>query len=492
MKIDDKLIKDSAKNKIKGFAAKFPDIQYNSILLMEIIKIEDYDKLIKNLENIFSELDSIDYLKIQKAEEMLKNQNKQIFRDKKVVLPFISHSKFRGKIPPDNRVFLDLGTNVDHVQISVHNFSPSYILFDLRCLLNQQVSEKLNSIINGIPKSILEKRTNLKGDYNEQISPERLKEKKISDLKYLIKKEMIDIFSNYFKGKFMTNSLEKKDYSIVPGIDIFSLDFPLNNVEKWCETNKNLFNMFSIVFSADTAFQFERYLFFKEDRSLRDNLNYLIFARSYQSIAEKSKKTKEQQKIDEINPENLNIVNGLIKCPFSLLAVEREVDSQVTSINKINSIIEEEMRNLKNEDIKSLLEKTETIFRGKFEFERFKIETNSYVQNLSFCQFFSLNNQNEFFDILKTTMKVKLELIENITLKYSKQAQANLELKNMDYNRKYQNTILGLTVVVGFFTFIQVLGLLNGVDLSPFILILNNFAGPIFIILLLTFFLILI
>ncbi|WP_321422677.1 hypothetical protein [uncultured Methanobacterium sp.] len=128
MKIDDKLIKNSAVNKIKGFTAKFPDIQYNSILLMEIIKIEDYDKLIKNLETIFSELDPIDYLKIQKVEEMLNNQNKQIFRDKKVVLPFISHSKFRGKIPPVNRVFLDLGTNVDHVQISVHNFSPSYIV----------------------------------------------------------------------------------------------------------------------------------------------------------------------------------------------------------------------------------------------------------------------------------------------------------------------------------------------------------------------------
>ncbi len=364
-------------------------------------------------------------------------------------------------------------------------------LFDLRCLLNQEVSEKLNSIINGIPKSILEKRTNLKGDYNEQISPDRLKEKKITDLRYLIKKEMIDIFSNYFKGKFMTNSLEKKDYSIVPGIDIFSLDFPINNVEKWCETKKNLFSMFSIVFSADTAFQFERYLFFKEDRSLRDDLNYLIFARSYQAIAEKSKKTKEQQKIAEINPENVNIINGLIKCPFSLLAVEREVDSQITSINRINSIIEEEMRNLKNEDIKSLLEKTEIIFRGKFEFERFKIETNSYVQNLSFCQFFSLNKQNEFFDILKTTMKVKLELIENITLKYSKQAQANLELKNMDYTRKSQEKIFWLTVVVGIFTFIQVLGLLKGVDLSQFIL-LHNLTAPFVIILLLIFSIILI
>lgn len=456
-------------------ASKFTNIEYNSILLMEIIKIEDYEQLIEDLKDLFLNLDSMDYLRVQKAEELIKNQNKQIFRDSHVILPFISHSKFIGSILPSNRVFFDLGDHVDHVQISIHNFSPSYILLDLRCLLNQEVSNRLNLIINGVYQPIVKQQTNSKGTYKEYINSERLKEEEISDLRYLIKKEMIEFFVDHFDGKFMESSIEKNDYSIVPSIDIFSLDFPIDNLEEWCKTNEKLFNMFSIIFSASRTFQYERYLFFKEDRSTKNNLNYLIFARNFETKEEKSKKTEEQQKNSELNPENVNIINGLIRCPFSLIAVEREVECEVSSINEINNIVLKEMSNLKKEDIKDLLKRRETMFKGIFEFERFKMETVSYLNNISFCDFVSLKNSQKFFDILKKSITTKLEFIEIITLKYSKQSQSNLELKNIDYNRKSQKRIFWLTVVVGFLTFIQVLGLLKSTNLSSFLPILNIF-----------------
>lgn len=440
----------------------YPEMGYNSIILMEIIQMEDFDKLIDSLKNIFSDLDAVDYLKILESEDMIKNQNKQMFRDFDVVLPkylpFINDPRI--KALPMNRVFLNLGDYVDSIQIIIRNISPSYILLDLRCLLNQKASDDLNDILNKNHVTISKTISNSKGSYKEYVSAERVKENEINDLRYSIKKELIKFFSNHFEGIFIKNSIVKEDYSLVSSIDIFSLDFAVNDSKKWFQNNEELLGLFSIIFSSDRSFKHGRYLLFKENKSKNKYLNHVIFARNTETSEEKSQKTKEQLEREKKQKTNVNIINELINCSFALIATDRQTELQELSINKINENLSVEMSNLDKFEIKELLKERETLLKKIFEFERFKTEIISNLDNFEFCDFVSIEDSEiKFFIQLKNYIITKLNFLENITQKYSKYSQSNLDLKNIEYNQKSQERILWLTIVVGVLTFIQVLGI---------------------------------
>ncbi|MDP1552832.1 MAG: hypothetical protein Q8M06_07445 [Methanobacteriaceae archaeon] len=449
---------------------------------MEIVKIEDFDKLLESIQTIFSDLDPIDYLKILKAEDMIKNQNKQMFRDFSAYLPFINDPRI--KAIPMNRVFLDLCDYVDSIQIIIRNISPSYILLDLRCLLNPKASEELNSILNKKRGSIKKTCTNSKGDYNEYISAERAKEQEITYLRYLIKEQLIKFFSEHFEGHLIKKAIEKNDFSIVPSIDVFSLNLPTNDLKKWCENNTELLGLFSIIFSSDRSFNHNRYLLFKENKSKYSYLNHLIFTRITETNEEKSQKTKEELKREKIQKPNVNILNGLKKCSFAVIAIDRQTELEESSITKINEDLSVEMSNLEKFEIKELLKKRETLLKKIFEFERFKTEIISNLDNFEFCDFFSIEDSEiKFFTQLKNFIITKLDFLENITQKYSKYSQSNLDLKNIEYTQKSQERIFWLTIIVGVLTFIQVLSIFKGsifTSFSPFLstILFTSFISP--------------
>lgn len=440
--------KDKKKNE-KCFHPSKERIEYNSVIITEIIRIDDFDKLINGLKDLYDNVDALDYRSIEEAERMINSQKNRLFKGgEAIILPFITNTKLG--IVTWWRVNKDLGEYIDHLKIIIQGISPSNIILQVHALLNPKASDDLNEIIYRMHKTKSVPVKTTRGDYTSIHSPQKIKKDEISKLRNTIKNEITDFLSNYIKGYFINFEFE---YSVVPSIDTFCFNFPKDPKEliKWGSYNKHFINCFSTNVSEMNSFRMDNYLFLNEEDSENKIVNQLIFANPVDSTPELLLKVR--------------IVEELTHCSFGLLAIKRWIELQEYLVGKLNDIITSEINYLETNTIDNLLKKREVLYKEIFSFERFKIEIEKYIDLIDFCNFNSINGIN-LFENLKGDIKDRIELIDNLIHIYFKQSDSILNLKNIDYNAGIQNKILILTVIVAGMTLIQVYGVIRTSDMD--------------------------
>lgn len=425
-------------------------IRYQSFILLEIIPREKFKQLINGLNKLY--IDAPPSCKSRlNYEKILSNSHTNFFQWHASYLPFIAHSKLKGKVLSSDCVFHELGKNIDYIHISIYKVLPSVAVLQIHIILNDKVSKHINDIIYKYHKEIRESIETPEGNYTEIYGPEIQKATEIYQFRKNLHKEAIDLLSNYFKGYFF--ELLENDVSVVPSIDLFSLDYPEKDDEilKWGDENRGFFQCFNTFISSLTSFKFKNYLLCFEMRSDDKFSNYIIFAN--RKIVDNQYSTIDSAIEGEIN-----------YCPFGLIAIQRWVRIQENIIMQLNSIISEGILKIQEKKFSEAIEDRREIQKNIFPFERFKAEYEGYGFVPNKCAFKSLKSKDkeqiDLFYGLKENINASIKVIDNLINDFTKQYEVVLNLKNLEFSKKMQDSILVLTIFIIILTLIQIMPLI--------------------------------
>jgi len=451
-------------------------IKYHSFILLEIFPLEKINLLIDGLCSLYSDVPVID-TSIDKMKVILSNSSTELFQYRTLPLPKISDINFKDKILPIG-VFYNLGDNIDSYEIRISAIMPSLVVMQIHVHLNEDISAKLNEILYKYHKSIDEKSitTTLNDAFFEYSGiPKKddsptlvitntksagiIKSEEIYDFRTALRSEAINFLSNFFKGYFFELT-EKEGSSVVPYIDLFSLDYVINKEEisNWIMENTGFFSCFR----THSSFTYMNYLLCPESRShyLSDYSirtgkfsNYLLFANR-----------KNIQEFGILKNIDDTIEKRINSYSFELFAISRWLKIQERHVGNFNNRISAEFTNIHKNKLELSIDTRKEIFKDIFQFQRFKAEYQLYDFYDQGVDFYSIANNPEtkYFDKLKNDIDGRINDIDQLISIFTKNSDNILNLKNIEYNKNIQNNTRNLTYALLFLAVVQILILIFG------------------------------
>ena len=424
-------------------------MKYHSFILLDIIPLEKKRGLIEGLYRLYAgappNLQSrLDFKK------MLSESHSELFRGGFINLPYITTDKLKGKILSHNRVFHDIGSNIRTYQIGINKVMPSTLVLQVQVYLDFKPSKKINKIIYKYHKETKKSVETPEGKHERIYPLEKQKESEVYAFRKGLHKEAVKFLSQYFKGYFFESS--NADFSAIPTIDLFSLEYPPNEngISEWIRKNRGFLSCLSAVPAPYGFFKYENYLlctWSKEDTKFQ---NYSIFA---------NRKTTGTSMYPDIDIAIEEVINY---CSFDSVAIIRWVTMQQEVVASLNNAVSEETWNIDKKFDKTI-KKAKSIFKETFLFNRFVSEFKIYDPLQDRFHFKNIRDERypggevEFFKDLKKEIESRLRIINQIIYGLNIQYQTIFNLKNVEFNNKIQKAVVVLTVVVVILTTAQII-----------------------------------
>jgi len=432
------------------------NIKYHSFILLELVPLEKTEQLIFGLDKLYADA-SLSQKSRLNYKKHLSDCHSKLFQRFIFNLPYIVTSNPKGKgesFSPDS-IFYDLGDNIQSIYISIYKVMPSSVLLRFQVCLNSKISEKINDLIYQYHEEIRESIKTPKGEYITVYDPEIKKETEIYQLRKDLHKEAVGFLKNYFNGYFF--ELSKENISVVPSIDLFSLDYPVkeNDILNWGIENRPFFSCFSTSITPWESFKYENYLFCTESKRDVAFNNYVIFANRETS------KEKIYPDIDSAIELKLNF------CSFDLIAIERWVRIQEDVVGKLSSTVLEEISKIQENKFSKAIETRKSILKNVFSFKRFGVgyKWNSFIfDKFTFTSLKDERNpigQIDLFKGLKEGINTRTKEIGSIIDVFTKQYETILNLKNLEFSKNMQTSVRWLTIVIIVLSIIQITILVN-------------------------------
>jgi len=423
-------------------------LKYHSFILLELVPLEKIEQLIFGLGKLY-----VNATLFQKSrlnyKKFLSDCNSKLFQRFTLNLPFIVTSDLKGEVLADC-IFYDLGNKIQRIHISIYKVMPSNVILQFQVCLNGKISEKINDIIYQYHEEIIESVEAPKGGFIRVYGPRIKKETEIYQLRKDLHKEAVDFLKNYFNGYFFERS--KENISVVPSIDLFSLDYPVkeNDILNWGIENRAFFSCFSTSITPWESFKYENYLFCIESRRDVEFNNYVIFA---------NRKTSTENMYPDVDSA---IVLKLNFCSFDLIAIERWVRIQENVVGKLSSTVLEEISKIQKNKFSKAIETRKNILKNVFSFKRFGVGSkwNSvFFDRFTFMSLKDKKNpkrQIDLFKNLKERIDTRIKEISNLIDIFTKQYETILNLKNLEFSKNMNNIVLWLTFFIVFLIIIQI------------------------------------
>ena len=426
------------------FLPNMEKIKYHSIVMYEFFSREDFDVLIEGLDKIYEKLNPLDR-SLLNYKNILQNFKGGIYGQYSSFLPNISNEKYEGKFLP-NRVFHNIGNDICNLSMKIYKIIPSFAILEIKAYLDDKISDELNEIIYAYHDEIKEHVETVSGKYGITYYPDHIKAKEIYELKTDIKYQIINFLLNYFEGDFF--KLSETNISVIPSIDIYSLNLPEKDDEiiDWGTNNSSFLHCFNSFIWQDT-YRNNNYLFCEESSNEEHFNNYSIFA------------TRDISKYSDMYPDvDSSIVGEFNSRPFVVLAFFRWLQIEEQIVGKFNSLISEEIEYLEKINLKSVIANRKIISKELFYFERLKVELK--INNLYFfnnqLDFKSLGNEkSDLSNNVRGHINKGIEDIDEIINEINKHSNNIFNLKNIEYSKQMQDKVLILTIFIILFTFIQ-------------------------------------
>ncbi len=424
-------------------------VKYNSFILLEVIPFEKIQQLISGLDRLYADV-SVPHGSLSKYKKILSTSHLRLFQRYILHLPYITTSKLKGKVLP-GCAFHDLGESIQHIEISIHKVLPSTVILQIQVYLDDKVSKKINSTIYRYHREIRKNMETPKGKYVEIYAPENQKESEVYELRRDLHREAVDFLNKYFDGYFF--ELSKDNILVVPSIDLFSLNYPIQEKEilDWGMENTGFFRCFSTHIIPWDSFIYENYLLcFESKRDVEFN-NYVVFANR------KTSSDKMYPDLDSAIKARLNF------CSFDILAIERWVKVQEGVVGSLNSKVSEEISKIQENNFSKAIQTRKSVLKSIFSFERFRTEYNRYYFIFDKFPFKRLKDERnpdreiDLFKILKKSVSTRIKEISSLINGFTRQYETILNLKNVEFSKKIQTYVLILTIVVIVLAIVQII-----------------------------------
>ena len=437
------------------FLPKKQKIKYHSFTLLEFFPLEKINALLTGLDKLYGGARPAHQSRLTYKEVLLNAHNK-LFQWNSMNLPYITTDKLKGKIIPDG-VFLNLGENIRHYHINIYKVLPSLAILQIQVYLDESISDKINNIIYSYHKEKKEKIETPKGNYTNIYDPPMLKKDEIDKLRTSLRNEAIDFLSTYFKGYFF-ELRDKNDNSVVPFIDLFSLDYPTDEkkINEWGRKNHSFLSCFGTYISPHTTYKYNNYLLCLESNRNTKFNNYVIFANR------KNTGTNMYPDKDSSIEETLNFNS------FELFAIDRWIKIYESVVGAFNTQLSKEIVNLSNNKINLSIKTRKRILKNIFYFERFKVEFDRFSHISEKFDFQSLKDtrkspmvkkseKTSMFVSHKKGINKRIKDIEKIISIFTKQSENILSLKSIEFNKNMQIIVSILSALVLIFMIIQII-----------------------------------
>jgi hypothetical protein len=423
-------------------------VKYHSFILLEIIPLEKINQLFDGLDSLYLEVSQSESGRLN-YRKILSDSHSKLFQTNTLYLPYIATLRLKGKIFP-TCAFHDLGDNIQHMYISIYHILPSTAVLQIHVYLEDEISKKINGIIYEYHTEKQETIETPKGGYIEIYSPENQKKSEIYHLKQSLHGEAVNFLKKYFSGYFF--ELTNNDTSIVPSIDLFSLELPNKDDEviNWWRENRGFLRCLDTFYDSYTWLKYENYMFTsqKNDYSMYDN--YLILANRTNGLDHL------YPDVDTAIEENLNF------CCFDLLAIDRLVKLQESNVGKFNLTVSQEIDNIRSNNFNKAIEGRKEILRTIFSFERFVAEFAGYwlrPDRFKFEPLFDTKESGKQMDLFKglhENINTRIKEINALISLFAREHENVLNLKNLEFNKKMQDKVLWLTILILILTIIQI------------------------------------
>ena len=425
-------------------------IKYHSFILLELIPLEKKDQLFDGLDKLYSDVTEYCSLGLEYRKTFSNCQSK-LFQKYTSHLPPIVNLKLKGKRAFISSAFHDLGDNIQTIDISISKALPSTIILQINICLNDEVSQTINDIIYKYHTTKEESIKLQNGFFTKFFSPGMLKESEIYSYRCLLHEEAVIFFRKYFTGFFF--NLVETSPSIIPSIDVFSFDYPNEDEEimKWGHNNYGFLRCFNTFFGPYRCYRYENYLLTIVSNDLDEYTNYIVFANRKESV------DSSYHNVDSA------IILKINDCDFDLIAIDRLVKQQENHVGKLNLLITQELEYLQHDNFERVINSQKEVIQTLFSFERFSIEYTEQWFSPIDCEFKcliikeELDKQTELFHDIKNSIDFRIKKIDILNSLFSREHEKILNLKNLEFNKKMQNLVYYLTIVVIILTIIQVL-----------------------------------
>lgn len=439
--ITENLIKNSNES---SFLPNKEKVKFHSIIILELFNFEDFPNLIKGLKELYDELNKseiilfkdIDYSRIEDIIKDLKNPVESTWRWYN--LPPIFNSTSSSPFG----VTYDLGINIDRIGIGLYKISSSLVTMQINVKLKSTISDNLNKIIykKYEEDEVISRYPD--GRRKSMTLPVGLKSREINDFRLKLKMEIIDFLSSFFKGQLF--KLCGNDYSIVPSIDLYSLNYPENieDILKWGEEVHGFLDCFGISVNEFSSFKYNENLLCEEHKFKYPNYIILINRRL----------------LNRSDEETINLFDYK---SFVILALHRLTYIHNNILGELNATISNEIQNLEKNELIDVLENRKIISQKIYDFQRFKIEFEllkaEYILDLPFVSMAANKKDRYFlFDYIIEQLKKHTIDIDNAINTLNQHSDLTLNLTNIDYSRKNQILTNRLTWIVVVLTILQV------------------------------------
>jgi len=266
-------------------------------------------------------------------------------------------------------------------------------------------------------------------------------------------REAVDFLNKYLDGNFF--ELSKDNISVVPSIDLFSLNYPTQEKEilDWGTKNSGFFRCFSTHIM--DSFIYENYLLCFESKRDVEFKNYVMFANR------KISSDKMYHDLDSAIKERLNF------CSFDILAIDRWIRIQEGVVGRLNQTVSEEILRIRENNFSKAIETRKSVLKSIFSFQRFRAEYNRYGFVFDKFPFRRLKHERipareiELFKALRKTVSKRVKEIDSLINSFTRQYETILGLKNVEFSKKMQTYVLILTIIVIVLAIIQIIVAIN-------------------------------
>jgi len=246
-------------------------------------------------------------------------------------------------------------------------------------------------------------------------------------------------------------NLSKKDYSIVPSIDLISFKYPENNEDiiKWGNEHQSLLGCFGVR-DFSNGFKYERYLICSENEPDYNEFRY----KNHVIFANRNPPLKTDEEINE------KIETYIQFTFFVLLAIYRLIQTYENIIRDLNVVISKEIQDLEENKLNEVLENRKKISKKIYDFKRFKLafefEEITFNEDFDFEPLTNKGNKDSLFVLLLKLVGKRIKEIDNAINTLNKNANIILNLKNIEYSENIGYWTKNLAVIVVFLTIIQI------------------------------------
>jgi hypothetical protein len=426
-------------------------IKYHSFILLELIPLEKIEQLIFGLDKLYADAPLISKSRLN-YREYLSNSHQRLFQRFSLYLPPIINSNLqgKGKWSSPGSIFYLIKDNIKSIYISIHKIMSSSVLLNIQICLNNKINKKINDIIYKYQDKTRDVIKTSKGEILRIYGPEKLKKKEIYQIRQEVHKEAVNFLIDFFQGDFFERS--KENISVIPLIDLFSLEYPVkeDDILDWVNENRGFFSCFGVPIIPWLTFKYEHYLFcFEKEENIAFS-NYVIFANR------KIENNKMYPDIDSAIELDLNF------CSFDLIAIERWVRVQENMVLDLNSSVSKEILKIQENKFHKAIEARKNFIKNIFSFKRFGIEyerNERRYDEYTFTSLKSSRNNEERIDLfkgLKEGIDSRIKNINSLIDSLAKQYETILNLKNLEFSKNMQISVFWLTIIIALLAAFQI------------------------------------